>query len=376
LTATRTKRILSLHPVAERGGSDFCLLRMVRSMAAAGWDCHIVMPGASPLATEFEAAGATLHTVPMRRITRSGSVWYWLGYLLLWPIAEIRLTRLARRIDAQVIHTNSIHSWYGWAVARWLRLPHVWHAREIVVQSGAALRLERRLAARFAWRVVACSGAVARQFDEANVVVIHDIPDGTEFSPSRAGRFRRTVGIGDDVRLVGAAGRFDTWKGFDVVLAAIPVLREARPDVEVVVAGGAVPGKEDYARDLELRAERIDGVHWLGLRTDMPEFLADLDCFMLASTEPEPFASVLAEALASGVSVVATDHGGSPEMLADVPRGRGLLVQPRSASALADAVATLVPMGPSGVEERQSRGQMLISQPVTFDELFCEALDA
>jgi len=63
-------------------------------------------------------------------------------------------------------------------------------------------------------------------------------------------------------------------------------------------------------------------------------------------------------------------------MLADVPRGRGLLVQPRSASALADAVATLVPMGPSGVEERQSRGQMLISQPVTFDELFCEALDA
>jgi len=39
-------------------------------------------------------------------------------------------------------------------------------------------------------------------------------------------------------------------------------------------------------------------------------------------------------------------------------------------------VATLVPMGPSGVEERQSRGQMLISQPVTFDELFCEALDA
>ncbi len=108
----------------------------------------------------------------------------------------------------------------------------------------------------------------------------------------------------------------------------------------------------------------------------MPELLADLDGFMLASTEPEPFASVLAEALACGVSVVATDHGGSPEMLADVPSGRGALVPPGSASALADAVATLVPTGPSSAAERRSRTPMLISQPVTFDELFCQALDA
>lgn len=382
MTATRTKRILSVHPVAERGGSDFCLLRIVRTLVDAGWDCHIVMPGTSPLAKEFEAAGATLHVVPMRRITQSGSVWYWVGYVLRWPVAEVRLARLAKCIDAGVVHTNALHCWYGWAVARVLRLPHIWHAREIVVQSPAALRLERWLCRHFAWKVVAASGAVAEQLAGADVVVIHDVPDFEEFRPQNAGRFRAEAGIGDGTRLAGAAGRFDTWKGFDVVLDAVGPLRVARPDVEVVIAGGPVAGKEEYAEQLARRAAGMDGVHWLGMRTDMPELLADLDVFMLASTGPEPFASVLAEALASGVPVVATDHGGSPEMLADVQApempadvqdGAGLLVPPGDAPALARAVARLVPLGPSSESERRGRRAMRVTQAMTFDELFEQA---
>jgi glycosyltransferase involved in cell wall biosynthesis len=359
--------------VAERGGSDFCLLRIVRSLVGAGWDCHIAMPGPSPLDEEFRAAGATLHVVPMRRITQSGSLWYWVRYALGWPVAELRLAALARRIDAGVVHSNSLHCWYGWAVARVLRRPHVWHAREIVIQSDAALRLERWLCRRFAWKVVAASGAVAAQLAGADVVVIHDIPDTDEFAPDNAGRFRGTVGITESVRLVGAAGRFDTWKGFGKLLDAVGTLRSLRPDAEVVVAGGPVAGKEAYAAELAGRAGRLDGVHWIGMRTDMPDLLADLDVFVLPSTGPEPFSSVLAEALASGVPVVATDHGGSPEMLDGLPAGSGLLVPPGDAPALGEAAATLVPSGPSSLAERQGRRAMVVRQAMTWDELFEQA---
>ena len=48
-----------------------------------------------------------------------------------WP----RLARLARRLGVDVVHSNSLHTWYGWAAARLVRRPHVVHAREIVVQS-------------------------------------------------------------------------------------------------------------------------------------------------------------------------------------------------------------------------------------------------
>jgi hypothetical protein len=93
----------------------------------------------------------------MRRITSSGSPLRWAGYVAGWPLAVIRMVRLGRRIRPDVVHTNSLHSWYGWAVAALLGKPHVWHAREIVVQSPAAMRLERWLAKHFAARVIAIS---------------------------------------------------------------------------------------------------------------------------------------------------------------------------------------------------------------------------
>ncbi|MDP9073435.1 MAG: glycosyltransferase, partial [Actinomycetota bacterium] len=199
MSATRTKTILSIQPVAERGGSDRALVRLVRSLAQDGWDCHIAVPAPAPMASELEGAGATVHVVAMRRITTSGSARYWIGYLAGWPVSVVRLARLARRVDARVIHTNSLHSWYGWAVAALVRRPHVWHAREIVVQSGAALRLERWLCRHFADRVIAASDAVAAQLDGANVVVEYDEADPDEFRPDRAGAFRARIGVADDV---------------------------------------------------------------------------------------------------------------------------------------------------------------------------------
>lgn len=355
----RKRVLLSIQPVAERGGSDWCLVRTVRSLSMAGWNCHVVTPAPSPLSEEFKAAGATLHVIPMRRITTTEGFGYWLAYALGWPVAVARLVLLARRTGAGMVHSNSLHSWYGWAAASLLRLPHVWHGREIVVQSEAALRLERFLTRHFAAEVIAVSQPVGSQLPGSPVRVVHDeLGPEDGFGPDHAGRFRSRVGIPDDALLVGAAGRFDTWKGYEVLLKAVPAIREARPEVQVVIAGGVVPGKEAYAEHLEEVASGTAGVRWLGPRTDMPELLADLDLLVLPSTEPEPYASIAVEALASGVPVVATDHGGSPEMLGQFGPAAGRLVPPNDPAALADAVAAALPEAPSGAEARRSRPAM------------------
>src|SRR5438034_112066 len=186
---TRTT-VLYIQPVAERGGSDRALVRMIRTLPRQSFDCHVVVPEATPVAEELEAAGATVHVIPMRRLTGSGGVGYWLAYAAAWPFTVARIALLARRVKADVVHSNSLHSLYGWAAAALVRRPHVWHAREIVVQSAAALRVERFLARRFATAVVAISDAVAAGLDLPNVQVVSDDVDLEEFSPTRAGRFR------------------------------------------------------------------------------------------------------------------------------------------------------------------------------------------
>ncbi len=348
---------------------------MVRSLPRAEFECHVVVPTDPPLRPELEAAGVQVHVVPMRRISRSHGIGDWVAYALAWPVTVARLTRLLRRLDVDVVHTNSWHSWYGWAAAALIRRPHVWHGREIVVQSRAALTLERFLIPRFSARVLSMSQAIADQLDGVDVTVVHETADPDEFSPTRAGRFRARVGIPDDVALVGAAGRVDTWKGFDVLLEAFDTLRTRRGDVALVVAGGPVAGKEGTFGRLQARAGSIPGASWLGSRDDIPDLLADLDVFVLPSTEPEPYGLVLVEALMSGARVVATDGGGPPEILADATPGSGRLVPARDVAALADAVEHEVEAaGPTSAARRRERAARRAPEPERFAAIFAEVV--
>ena len=364
--------VLSVQPVAERGGSDLALLRLTRQLSAAGWAVHVAVPAASPMAEEFASAGVTIHVVPMHRISTSHRPAAWLAYALGWPKSVLELWRLGRHTRADVVHSNSLHSWYGWAAARLAGKPHIWHAREIVVQSRAALGVERFLALHFAQRVLAISQAVAAQLHPANVLVVHEEVDAAEFCPGRAGRAREVLGLDDRTVTVGYVGRIDTWKGIDVLLDGVALLRSqpAGAAVEVVVAGGTVGGKEAYAERLRARAEQL-GVRWLGpfpgpMAADL---IADLDCLVLASTEPEPWGLVLVEALACGTPVVATDAGGAREILAGVPPQAGRLVPPRDSAALAAAVAELLPPA-TGTELRRGRTVLRAGEPAPYVEIF------
>jgi glycosyltransferase involved in cell wall biosynthesis len=371
LTATRTIRILSVQPVAERGGSDQALLRLVRSLPPHEFDFHIALPGPSPLAAEYEAAGATLHEIPMRRLSTSHDGTDWAAYAAGWPLAVARLVRLARRLHVEVVHSNSLHTWYGWAVAKLIRRPHVVHAREIVVQSSAALRVERALCRWFATRVVAVSYAVGAQLDPANVVVFDEYLDPEEFSPSRAGWFRARVGVPDETPLLGAVARLDPLKGLDALLDAFATVRGARPDAELVIVGSPVLDRERYAEQLRTRVAGTAGVRLLEARDDIPDVMADLDVLALPSIEPESYGLVLVEALASGTPVVTTDHGGPPEIVARARPGTARAVGVGDPDALARALLDLLPEHTTS-ERRRARRPAFTPAPPRFAELFRE----
>jgi glycosyltransferase involved in cell wall biosynthesis len=360
-----------VQPVAERGGSDQALLRLVRSLPRGEFDFHIALPGESPLGAEFAEAGATLHVVPMPRLSTSHGASEWGGYVATWPRAVTRLTSLARRLRVDVVHSNSLHSWYGWAAARALGRPHVVHAREIVVQSRAALRVERALCRHFATRVIAVSYAVAAQLDPANVVVLDEYLDPEEFSPARAGAFRARVSIPDDAPLLGAVARLDPLKGLDVLLDAYARARIHRPELQLVVVGSPVLGQDAYAAELRVRISGTPGARLLEGRDDVPDVMADLDVLALPSVEPESYGLVLVEALASGTPVVTTDHGGPPEIVARATPGTGRVVAPGDADALAAALLELLPAQTSP-ERRRARLPAFAPPPPRFAELFRE----
>jgi len=104
---------------------------------------------------------------------------------------------------------------------------------------------------------------------------------------------------------------------------------------------------------------------------DAADVMADLDVLVAASTLPEPYGLVLVEALASGARIVTTDAGGAPEVAARAREGAASVVQPGSASALANAVAKLLRgLGSTSTDQRKSRPALIAPFPVDWTRYY------
>ena len=345
-------KVLFLHIMSEIGGSDLSLLRLVEGLDKTKYAAVVALPADGPQVAKLKAAGARVEMVPsMLKPTSRKGMWYRVRYVLNFPRGVWALLSLIRRQHVAIVHTNTIHNLYGVVAARLAGVPHVWHFREIVWQSGLLRRLELWMARHLTARIIVTSDAIAAMYGPRARWPVHlvKVPNGVEadrYTPGDGARVRADLHVGPDQALVGIVCRLDPWKGVEIFLeaAAQVVLREPRTVFAVV--GGPIIGQESYevtlhrkARDLGI-AGRVRFTSWQYKPDDMPDVHRALDILVLASVEAEPFGLVVLEAMSTGKPVIATAHGGPLEIIED---GRsGDLVPPGDTVAMADAIVALV----------------------------------
>lgn len=343
--------VLFLHTTSEIGGSDVSLVRLVEGLDRRRYAAVVALPSDGPLVARLRAAGARVEIMPsLLKLTSRRGPAYLLRFALNYPLAIRALVRLIRRERVSIVHTNTIHNLYGVAAARWAGVPHVWHFREIVWQSGPLRRLELWMARHWSTRIIVTSNAVAAMYGARATwpVQLVRVPNGVEtdrFSPGDGGRVRAALDVRADQTLVGIVCRLDPWKGVEEFLDAAARAARAAPDIVFAVVGGPIIGQESYeqvlrqkARDLGI-ADRVRFTGWRYGPTEMPDVHRALDILVLASREAEPFGLVVLEAMSTGKPVIATAHGGPLDIIED---GRtGELVPPGDTAAMADAILAL-----------------------------------
>lgn len=123
-------------------------------------------------------------------------------------------------------------------------------------------------------------------------------------------------------------------KGHRYLFDAFSKLQTHRPNVQLVLVGSG-PAE----RELKDRYSLWPNVHFLGWREDIPQILKASDILVLPSLK-EAFGQVILEAMASGVTAVATDNGGVKDIIQDGITG--YLVPPANSEALADRLARIL----------------------------------
>jgi glycosyltransferase involved in cell wall biosynthesis len=186
-------------------------------------------------------------------------------------------------------------------------------------------------------RMVCCSNYVARQFARspgacASVLrVVYNCAPVAFIRDTAAGA--RAQRKDPRPRLIMVA-TLELHKDHATLLKAMPTVLRAVPDAQLWLAGDG--SQRDPLQSLSASLGLADAVTFLGSRRDVPALLGQSDVFVLSTTREEGLGTVLIEALAAGLPIVASDVPACHEALSE---GRwGTLVPPADPEALAAAL--------------------------------------
>lgn len=261
---------------------------------------------------------------------------------------ESSLHEVVSSLQPHLLHANSLAM--GRLVGRLadrLDIPTTTHLRDIIKLSSAAVADLNRNA-----RLVAVSKAtrdfhVAQGIRDSQVAVVTNGIDLEQFRPrTSVGRLHEELGLPyPGAKLVATIGQIGLRKGQDVLAAAAAAIVGQVPDAHFVLIGERTSQKEEsieferaVSRTFALSG-RVDRLHLLGHRDDVATLLNDVD-LLIHSANQEPFGRVLLEASAAAVPIVATDVGGTAEIVLN--NVTGLLVPARDATALANAAIAIL----------------------------------
>jgi glycosyltransferase involved in cell wall biosynthesis len=202
-------------------------------------------------------------------------------------------------------------------------------------------RLIHRIAFRRGVVAVAVGAEVARSFQKSyGFDTQATIPNGIDvelFSrPGVRQEWRRAHGFTIEDGLIVSVARLEPQKNPLALIEAFVLALGDRPRWHLLLCGDG--SLREQARAYGERSGKGDRVHFLGVRTDLPEVLSACDIFALASKwEGNPIAVM--EAMAAGLGIVATTAGGIPDLIEHA--NTGLLARPGDVRQFADALATL-----------------------------------
>lgn len=336
-----------------QSGAELCMLKLAQHFNDGSYRSIIVTGKGEG---QGRASNSLVDTVKIRpyltpRPHRPASLWRLLGYVFSSTRAVLRLARLIREEDIDIVHVNELFDITGLIAGRLARVKTICHVRVILEEPRWLRALLVLIATLFSHRIICVSQAVQEKMfpkgrSSRKTVVIYDGgPDLETFDPTLYDRssVRREFDLDSAEFVVGFVSKFTPNKGQDQLIKAAKQLNEEGiTDIRYLLVGGAVPGHQAYHQLVKQLVNEYgldDKFVFTGVRGDVPRLISACDVMVHIPVHHDPFPGVVLEAMAMEKPIIATRSGGIPEEFEDGISG--ILIPRRDPDRLAEAILSL-----------------------------------
>jgi glycosyltransferase involved in cell wall biosynthesis len=369
---SKRSAILQVIPALDTGGAERTTIDVAAALVREGFQAPVASQGGRLESQLAEAGGELIRMTAASKAPQT-----------IFRNA-LSLRNLIRVRNIKLVHARSrAPAWSALLAARWTGVPFVatYHGiynaanplkrfyNSVMLRGDAVIANSRWTAdhiiqeyrIRLARLVIIPRGVDLQYFDAAGV------------TPQKISDLRKSWNANDDDFVILLPARLTRWKGQSVLIEALVSLKQENnlSNIRAVLAGDA-QGRDAYEAELRKRigaSGLADRISIVGHVSDMAAAYAAADVTVSASTDPEAFGRVTAEASAMAKPVIAVDHGGARETV--ISGVSGFLVPPADVGALAAALKHLSEMVPDDRAKMGRSGRMHIVQNFSRERM-CE----
>ncbi|MDR7088670.1 glycosyltransferase family 4 protein [Cellvibrio fibrivorans] len=257
-----------------------------------------------------------------------------------------QLYKLLKRENAALVHAHLLGSTLTYSIlCLFMRIPLIatLHGRVDINPNERFVAIKQKIMRMGVSQLIAVSRDLAQYiqarglFSANAIAVIYNGVEQQRYHTKMTGRLRSELNIPADAILIGSLGNIRPAKNYQALIDAVAELKN--PKLHFVIAGHQ---KKDLMEQLNEQMHRLGvtaQMHFIGFYDNTPEFLAQMDLFVLSSSS-EGFSIATIEAMASHLPVIATRCGGPEEILTH--NSTGYLVPVNSPVELAAAIKYLL----------------------------------
>lgn len=311
-------------------GASHCYLDIVREFKKRKLDFVSLVPKEGDLSRALENMNIKTYVVEDQLGAWQVNIDYqmtfinYLKYIVkcfLNYFSLYKVKRIIRDEKIDLVHINSLSRCTAAKAAYDLKIPYVWHIRELLEDGLKSKFVNEDKAVKLldnAKKVVCISKTVENyyvsRYGLKNTCVIYDGVNIDKFY------CKREILSSDKVR-IGIIGRVDEQKRQNVFIDAISVLHKQYPNIECYIVGGYYD--DEYYHNLVDNIEKNElqnVITFTGFVSNPEEYMKECDIICVCSYG-EAFGLTTIEAMLSGALVVASDSGANSELIQDKVNG-------------------------------------------------------
>ena len=341
-TPVRKYNVAYLIDGLSMGGAERLMVPILKYLSRTDFDpyvCALQSKDGNPMADEIRTLGIPVDCLGIKNLRDLDAI----------P----RLIKYLKHIDADLVHTQlEMANVLGNISAKLLRTPsvctiHVLPSLDVKTKTKLHQKVEWFVLRHFCNRVISVSEEARQHHIEISGASPHQVRtiyNGIDLSAflsldgaRERAAVREELGIPLAANVLTTVAVLRPPKGIQFMIRALPAVLASSPDAYYLIVGDGSHRKA--LMEEASRAGVSERVIFAGMRKDVPRLLAASDVFILPSlTEALP--TVLAEAMALRLPIVATRVGGTPEMVTEGENG--FLVEPEAVTLLAAACIQLL----------------------------------